>query len=99
MTDLTAPAARALMGEWELALTAERKSPAASALYVDAVGRYLAWTETQDQPPKRRTTLQTWITDMLHDGRSPSTARIRPYGGTPPGSPPSGTSSRPRSRA
>ena len=32
MTDLTAPAARALMGEWRLALTAERKSPKTIAL-------------------------------------------------------------------
>lgn len=77
MTDLTAPAARALMGEWQLALTAERKSPKTIALYLDAVGRYLAWTETHELPPMRRTTLQTWITDMLEAGRSPSTARIR----------------------
>ncbi|WP_460716948.1 hypothetical protein [Nocardioides ginsengisegetis] len=28
-------------------------------------------------PPLRRTTLQTWITDTLEAGRSPSTARIR----------------------
>jgi site-specific recombinase XerD len=77
MTDLSAPAARALMGEWQLALTAERKSPNTIALYLDAVGRYLTWTETQDLPPMRRTTLQTWITDMLAAGRSPSTARIR----------------------
>jgi site-specific recombinase XerD len=77
MTDLTAPAARALMGEWRLALTAERKSPKTIAVYLDAVGRYLAWAETCDLPPLRRTTLQTWITDMLNAGRSPSTARIR----------------------
>jgi integrase len=77
MTDLTAPAARDLLGEWRLALTAERKSPATIALYLDAVSRYLAWTETQDLPPMRRTSLQTWITDMLEAGRSPSTARIR----------------------
>jgi integrase len=77
MTDLTAPAARALTGEWRLALTSERKSPATIALYLDAVGRYLAWAETKDMPPMRRTTLQTWITDMLDAGRSPSTARIR----------------------
>lgn len=43
MTDLTAPAARALTGEWRLALTSERKSPATIALYLDDVGRYLAW--------------------------------------------------------
>ncbi|WP_460714992.1 tyrosine-type recombinase/integrase [Nocardioides dilutus] len=77
MTNLTAPAARALIGEWRLALTSERKSPATVALYLDAVGRYLAWAETRDLPPLRRTSLQTWITDMLHTGRSPSTARIR----------------------
>lgn len=77
MTDLTATHARAPMGEWRLALAAERKSPATIALYLDAIGRYLAWAETQDMPPMRRTTLQTWITDMLNAGRSPSTARIR----------------------
>lgn len=77
MTDLTTPAARALIVEWRLALTAERKSPATISLYLDAVSRYLAWAETQDLPPMRRTTLQTWITDMLESGRSPSTARIR----------------------
>lgn len=77
MTDLTTPAPRALMGEWQLALTAERKSPATVALYLDALGRYLTWAETQDLPPIRRTSLQTWITDMLGAGHSPSTARIR----------------------
>lgn len=77
MTDLTTPAAHALMGEWRLALTAERKSPKTIALYLDSVGRYLSWVETQDMPPMRRTSLQTWITDMLDTGRSPSTARIR----------------------
>ena len=77
MTDLTAPAARALIGEWRLALTSERKSPATVALYLDAVGRYLDWAKTRDLPPMLRTSLQTWITDMLHTGRSPSTARIR----------------------
>jgi len=77
MTELTAPAARALMAEWRLALTAERKSPKTIALYLDAVGRYLTWVETQGLPPMRRTSLQTWITDMLGTGRSPSTARIR----------------------
>jgi site-specific recombinase XerD len=77
MTDLTTAAARNLMGEWRLALTAERKSPKTIALYLDSVGRYLAWVETQGLPPMRRTTLQTWITAMLDSGRSPSTARIR----------------------
>jgi site-specific recombinase XerD len=77
MTDLTVPVARALLPEWRLALTAERKSPKTITLYLDSVGRYLTWVETQDLPPMRRTTLQTWITDMLCLGRSPSTARIR----------------------
>lgn len=77
MTDLTAPAARALLPEWRLALTAERKSPKTITLYLDAVGRYLTWVDAGDLPPMRRTTLQTWITDMLDTGRSPSTARIR----------------------
>jgi hypothetical protein len=77
MTDLTVPVARALLPEWRLALAAERKSPKTITLYLDSVGRYLTWVETQDLPPMRRTTLQTWITDMLCLGRSPSTARIR----------------------
>lgn len=77
MTDLTSPAARALMGEWRLALAAERKSPATIALYLDAVGRYLAWTEAQDLSPMWRTSLQTWIIHQLDSGRSPATARIR----------------------
>lgn len=77
MTDLTAATARDLMGEWRLALTAERKSPKTIALYLDSVERYLTWAETQDLPPMRRTSLQTWITDLLGTGRSPSTARIR----------------------
>ena len=77
MTDLTTTTARDLLPEWRLALTSERKSPKTIALYLDAVGRYLTWTETQDLPPMRRTSLQTWITTMLAAGRSPSTARIR----------------------
>lgn len=83
MTDLTTTTARDLLPEWRLALTSERKSPKTIALYLDAVGRYLTWTETQDLPPMRRTSLQTWITTMLDAGRSPSTARIRQTGRAP----------------
>ena len=77
MTDLNAAAARNLMGEWRLALASERKSPKTIALYLESVGRYLTWAEDRDVPPMCRTTLQTWITDLLDAGRSPSTARIR----------------------
>ena len=77
MTDLTVACCRALLPEWRLALTAECKGPKTITLYLDLVGRYLTWVETQDLPPMRRAMLQTWITDMLCSGRSPSTARLR----------------------
>lgn len=76
-TQLTASAARDLMGEWRLALTSECKSPATITLYLDAVTRYLHWTQTHDLAPMRRITLQTWIAQMLEAGRSPATAYIR----------------------
>lgn len=77
MTDLSIPNLCALMGEWRLALTAERKSPKTIALYLDSVARYLAWAETHDVPPMRRTSLQTWTTSILEAGRAPGTARLR----------------------
>lgn len=77
MTDLTALAARALTGEWRLAVAAERKVPATIALYLDAVGRYLSWAQPQGLPPPVRTAPQTWTTYTLAVDRSPSRARIR----------------------
>lgn len=77
MTDLTVAAARDLLPQWRLALTAERKSPKTIAVYLDSVARYVAWAEAQDLPPMRRTSLQTWITSILEAGRAPGTARLR----------------------
>lgn len=77
MTDLTVPAARDLLPEWRLALSAERKSPKTIAVYIDSVARYLTWAETHGVPPMRRTSLQTWITSILEAGRAPGTARLR----------------------
>ena len=67
-----------LIASWELALRAERKSPATIKVYRDGVQRYLTWCVATGAEPMDRTSLTLWIAGMLDAGKAPATARMRP---------------------
>ncbi|MGO9032235.1 tyrosine-type recombinase/integrase [Mycobacterium sp.] len=72
------PDLEALLESWQLAMQAERKSPATVDNYLRGVRYYLGWCgERGDFSPLSRTTLQRWVTHMLGSGLEPATARIR----------------------
>jgi len=82
MTDLTSDRlptdrADALTASWELALRAERKSPATIKVYRDGVQRYLTWCTAHGAEPMDRTSLDAWVACLLDAGAAPGTARIR----------------------
>jgi integrase/recombinase XerD len=73
------PVLAALLPSWELALRAERKSPATIKSYGDGVRAYLRWCETSVRnPPKLdRTAAQAWLADLLDGGAEANTAAAR----------------------
>jgi site-specific recombinase XerD len=73
------PDLEGLLDSWQLAMMAERKSPATIRNYLYGVRGYLAWCAAQSRTPAPldKTTLQRWTTDMLARGLEPATARIR----------------------
>jgi integrase/recombinase XerD len=67
-----------LLGSWELALRAERKSPQTVKSYGDGVRRYVAWCEAHGQPAVLdRASVAGFVADLLEQGAEPSTARAR----------------------
>ncbi len=77
LTDLTADQAAALVPHWQLALRAEDKSPATIKVYIHGVRSYLSWCIPRSVAPMTRTSLNTWITEMLDAGAASGTARTR----------------------
>jgi integrase len=73
----TAAALAALIAEWQLALRAENKSPGTIAVYSDGTGRYLRWCETTHLVPMARTSLHSWMAQLLDTGAAPGTVRTR----------------------
>jgi site-specific recombinase XerD len=68
----------ALLGSWELALRAERKSPQTVKSYGDGVRRFLAWCVDHDQDPVLdRPTVAAFVAELLANGAEPTTARSR----------------------
>jgi integrase/recombinase XerD len=68
----------ALLPSWELALRAERKSPATIKSYGDGVRRFLDWCAAQDRPATLdRATLSGFTASLLDEGAEASTARSR----------------------
>jgi site-specific recombinase XerD len=68
----------ALLASWELALRAERKSPATVKSYGDGVRRYLTWCAATDRPAVlERGAVTAFVAGMLEDGAEPATARSR----------------------
>jgi site-specific recombinase XerD len=66
----------ALLASWQLAMSAERKSPATIDSYVRSVKYYLRFCAHAHEPLDRKT-LQLWLTHLLHTGLEANTARIR----------------------
>lgn len=75
-TDL--PDLAALLPSWQLAMRAERKSPATIASYTEGVLAFLRWSEAADIAPEiTKTTVQAFTADLLDAGAQAATARAR----------------------
>lgn len=67
-----------LLPSWELALRAERKSPATVKSYGDGVRRFLDWATEADAPPVLdKETVNQFVAALLDGGAEPATARSR----------------------
>ena len=76
-TALTATALTTLLPQWRLALRAENKSPGTIEVYTDGAHRYLRWCQSADVAPMARTSLHTWMAQLLDTGAAPGTVRTR----------------------
>lgn len=71
----------ALLPSWELALRAQRKSPATVKSYGDAVRAFVRWCEAEGTPAVlTKPNLNGFVAGLLESGRSASTARSRQLG-------------------
>lgn len=68
---------RALVPSWVLHLRAERKTEGTIGTYLSGVDPYLDWCEAGGHEPLVRATLQSWISELLDQGRAPATAKTR----------------------
>lgn len=69
---------RVLLPSWELALRAERKSPATIKSYGDGVRKFIDWCAEQHRPTTLdRAALSGFTAALLDDGAEPTTARSR----------------------
>lgn len=67
-----------LLGSWELALRAERKSPQTVKSYGDGVRAFLSWCKATDQSAElTRSRLRGFVEALLADGAKPTTAVSR----------------------
>lgn len=67
-----------LLGSWELALRAERKSPQTVKSYGDGVRRFLAWCTAESRlAVLDRPTVAAFVAALLDAGAEPATARSR----------------------
>ena len=72
------PDLAALLPSWQLAMRAERKSPATVASYTEGVLAFLRWaTTTEVAPALTKTTVQAFTADLLDAGAQAATARTR----------------------
>ena len=78
---LTAPDLAVLLPSWELALRAERKSPATIKSYAEGARQYLRWCSDNDRPlVLDRHQLAGFVDSLLTSGLQPATARSRQLG-------------------
>lgn len=67
-----------LLPSWQLALRAERKSPATVKSYSEGVQTFLRWCQQSGTPAVLdRTTVQKFVVALLDDGQQPKTASAR----------------------
>ncbi|MFV1504006.1 tyrosine-type recombinase/integrase [Mycobacterium kansasii] len=72
------PDLAALLPSWQLALRAERKSPATVASYSEGVRAFLRWCEGINvQPEITKQAVLAFTTDLLDSGAEAATARAR----------------------
>jgi site-specific recombinase XerD len=75
-TDL--PDLAALLPSWQLAMRAERKSPATITSYTEGVLAFLRWSELSGLKPEiTKATAQAFTADLLDAGAQAATARTR----------------------
>lgn len=75
------PDLRDLLPSWELALRAERKSPATVKSYGDGVRAFITWAESNDvEPVLTKTNVTAFTADLLDAGREAATVRARQLG-------------------
>ena len=67
-----------LLRSWQLAMRAERKSPATIASYSEGVLAFLRWAQAEGvQPQITKTAVQAFTADLLDKGAQAATARAR----------------------
>lgn len=77
LAQFTIDDARALLPQWQLALRAEAKSPGTIDTYTHGLQTYLTSCVRTGEPSMARTTMTTWMSDMLAAGAAPGSVRIR----------------------
>jgi site-specific recombinase XerD len=80
LTRFTTDDAHALLPQWQATMRAEAKSPGTIESYIHGLRSYLTWCARAGQPPLRRTTMTSWMSDMLDAGAAAGSARIRQLG-------------------
>jgi site-specific recombinase XerD len=80
LAQFTTDEAHALLPQWQATLRAEAKSPGTIDTYTHGLRTYLTWCGRHDEPPLVRTTMTTWMSEMLDAGAAPGSARIRQLG-------------------
>jgi site-specific recombinase XerD len=74
----TLPDLAELLPSWQLAMRAERKSAGTIKTYSDGVNGFLRWCESTGATPElTKTTVQTFIADLLDNGAQAATAQAR----------------------
>jgi site-specific recombinase XerD len=75
------PDLAALLPSWQLAMRAERKSPATISSYSQGVIAFLRWCEKTGTPPVlTKAAVQAFVADLLEGGKQPKTAQARLLG-------------------
>ncbi|MHA3019531.1 tyrosine-type recombinase/integrase [Mycobacterium sp. BMJ-28] len=74
----TTPDLAALLPSWQLALRAERKSPATVKTYTEGIAAFLRWSAATGTPAALdRTTVQEFVVYILDSGQTAKTASTR----------------------
>jgi site-specific recombinase XerD len=72
------PDLAALLPSWQLALRAERKTPATLSTYTEGVTKFLRWcADTGTTPKLTKANVQTFTAALLDGGAEPASARTR----------------------